>query len=116
MKQTRNGHLLNTDTAKLLAVSQDETQRLYKTRGGVYFLYIRCKDSETLRLIDQYEARSWAETNISTEEYLRLFRLPHDTKIRFCLSSEAKKILLQEEKRSGKACAQIVNDLILAYL
>lgn len=115
MKQTRNGHLLNTETAKRLAESSDGAQKLYKTRGGVYFLHLRTKDSETLRLIDQYQARTWAEEHISVEEYLRLFRLPNDTTIRFCLENDALKALKNEQKRSDKSYQQIVNDLILAY-
>lgn len=116
MKQTQKKHLLNTETARLLAVSSDETQRLYKTRGGVYFLHHCMAEPEFLQLMDQYEARAWAEEHISAAEFLRLFRLPDDTMIRFCLDPEASKAIQCEAERSGKSASQIVNDLIIAYL
>lgn len=115
MKRTLGGHMLNTETAKLLAVSFDQTQRLYKTRGGVYFLHTASGEAEDLMILSPQKVRCWAEGHISTEEYLTLFRMPEDTEIRFCLTPEAMKALKREQERSNRSMQQIINDLILVY-
>jgi len=141
MKKVIDGAVYNTDTATELATWYSEypsndfhycKEKLYRTKAGKYFLYgsggalsrygewtgNTGHGSEKIMPMSVAEARLWAETNLSGEEYASIFGEPEeaaDDKVikSLSLSSAAAKRLEQMQSESGLTQSSIVERMIL---
>lgn len=96
MKKIINGKLYNTETAKELAFNAKGTnprdfkytsEALFQKENGEYFIYgvggpmskyavpsgTVLMSGENIKPVTEYEAKKWAEENMSADDYIRIF-------------------------------------------
>lgn len=74
MKKVINGRVCNTDTARKIGSNQSET--LYVTRTGIYFI---CNSSGDMSILNSDDAQTWSESyateHFESENNLKTLRL-----------------------------------------
>ena len=82
MKKIINGKLYDTDTAVYLGVWTNNLmptdigfheKSLYRTNKGQYFLFEVDDDSEFIYLYTEDEAKTFAESYLDADEYIKIF-------------------------------------------
>lgn len=139
MKKVIEGALYNTDTAQELGSVEPAgydynnfnyfKETLYRTKSGKYFLHGEGHGNsrygewhgntggwgEQIRPYSPEDARTWAEENLSGEEYIVAFGEPEealDTKspLNISVSAEFKAMLVKIREETGKSISQIIED------
>ena len=138
MKKVIKGRVYCTETAKYLgnwsntANSRDfawACETLYKTKSGQYFLHCEGgplsrygshfgNDSgygEKIEVMTIDQAKTWAEERLDGDEYEARFgvREEDDLKVTVLISGEAKTILEEQQSRTGRNFAQIIEEAIM---
>ena len=144
MKKVMDGKLYNTESATLIGSFWNNLsitdfnylkKELYRTKSGNYFLYCHggantayaervgymMKDGETIHPMTFERARSWAEKNLSTNDYLNHFDAtdPDDDNsisASFLLSKQAINLLNNLQSTTGQNKSDIVDNLIISYV
>lgn len=138
MKKVIKGRVYCTDTAKELGYWSNTANRsdfawscetLYKTKSGQYFLH--CEGGpmsryashfgnnsgygEKIEVLSIDQAKTWAEERLDGDEYEEIFGVPEedDLKVTVLISGEAKAILEEQQSRTNKSFAQIIEAAIL---
>lgn len=138
MKKVIKGRVYCTETAKELgwwsntANSRDfawASETLYKTKSGQYFLH--CEGGalsryashfgnergygEKIEVLSIDQAKTWAEERLDGDEYEEIFGVPEedDLKVTVLISGEAKAILEEQQSRTNRSFAQIIENAIL---
>ncbi|WP_101723050.1 hypothetical protein [Eggerthella timonensis] len=138
MNKVINGKRYDTDKAEPVGESGNGLypgdldyycETLYRKRTGEFFLHLeggprsRCAKAdgsgwvggEELRPLAYDDARSWAEKNLTADEYADAFGEPDDdgaVVATLKLSATAKAKLEREASRTGKTQSAIVEELI----
>lgn len=77
MKKVIDGHVYDTDTATFIGVTETpiSIEELYRTRAGLYFLFILNAGSTTpvFRPLDYSTAKNYARYKLDHDEYEREF-------------------------------------------
>lgn len=139
MKKVINSKRYDTDTAKLIAESEQGCfsdleyicETLYKKRGGEYFLHgyghaaskyadflgdNRWGSGERIIPLSYEDARKWAEVNMDNDEYEREFGLAEDdgtyTTITCRVPSHLKAALDRQCSLTGKTQMDVIIELL----
>ena len=138
MKKVIKGRVYCTDTAKELGCWCNTANRsdfawasetLYKTKSGQYFLH--CEGGplsrygshfgnesgygEKIEVMTIDQAKTWAEERLDGDEYEAIFGIPEedDLKVTIMISGEAKTILEEQQSRTSRSFAQIIEEAIM---
>ncbi len=142
MKKILNGKLYDTDTARLIAdvphtnITGSEgacEQRLYLKKNGEFFLWLSGARSEIVSNmaldngvhdrerhfypISYEQARKWAESEMSADEWLELFEPEEDdstSQLALRISTTAYNKLKRAAQVEGKSLRQKIEELINA--
>ena len=137
MKRYINNQLYNTDAAKPLGAWDNAlapsdlayvSETLYRKKTGEYFLYgVSGIDGRygasgpVIRPMAADEARTWAEANLTDEEYAAGFTPPKDRpgtvkeSILLSLRPATKARLIRMREETGKSISQLVEDWVQTW-
>jgi len=139
MKKIIKGAVYDTETAKVIGAYDSGyplsdfhafTETLYRTKAGNYFVYGEGGGlspygewhgnsggpGERITPMTYADAKSWAETKLTGDEYIQAFGDPEDgsTRISITLSAAAKNRLDLLRVQTGETFSEIVERLIIA--
>lgn len=119
MKKTIDGHVYDTDTATFIGVTETpiSIEELYRTRAGLYFLFILNAGSATpvFRPLDYRTAKNYARYRLDKDEYDREFGLNAATgpsSLNIILDPEYRRKLDIYARSNGMSVTDAVKNLI----
>ena len=122
MKTVIKNRLYDTDTAKIVGrhTPPDEifTEALYRKQNGEYFLHREFPDRKDKIIPLSYdEAKIWGEMSLCGLDYNKAFLgTVQSSVVKVTLSAEARKLLENEQSKSGKTYNEIIDGLIVSNL